>query len=367
MIGGRYVTDIRPYLGTDPELFLASGNKIVGSERLVGETGFSDSYSTVVPDGVQIELHPSPSTCRQSLASFLANSLDLVRRKMDEVGGMSVNFEAVVKVSQEELDALSDKSKVFGCAKSENIYDMGADVKINAATYLKRHAGGHIHLGLENRAATIYARGWNGTDAGAIVTDHRKRLVPLLDAFVGNTCVLLDRNPEAVERRKHYGRAGEYRLPKHGLEYRTLSNFWLRSYPLMSFVFGIARQPVGILSDTLGGYNFEAALLGAVDQSKVQQAINNNDVDLAWENFEGVEKFITDHVYPDHTGLSIRFLKPFKFFAKKIQEEGLQYWFPEDPLKHWCAYATPDLNRIPRGYGWEEWVSHVVIPRQNGQ
>lgn len=353
------VTDIRPHLGTDPELFVATNGKIVGSERLITEKGLAGYGGAVVPDGVQIELHPGYSTCRQSLASFLANSLELVRAKMAAIEGMSVSFEAVVKISQEELDALSERSKVFGCARSENAYNKGADVKINAATYLKRHAGGHIHLGL--------------TDVNSVYK-VRQRLVPLEDAFVGNTCVLLDRNPEAAERRLHYGRAGEYRLPQHGLEYRTLSNFWLRSYPLMSLVFGIARQPVGILYDSLlrepftwgKDGTFEEQLLKAVNLDEVQKAINTNDVELAWKNFEGVKKFIVDNVEEDNTGLSPNKLKAFEFFAKKIQSDGLEYWFPEAPMTHWCNFADPRYSKIPRAMGWESFVRNTVEPRRLG-
>ena len=71
--------------------------------------------------------------------------------------------------------------------------------------------------------------------------------VKILDIVVGNTCVIMDRAPSQVERRKVYGRAGEYRLPAHGIEYRTLSNFWLRSYQLTHLVFSLARFAINIL------------------------------------------------------------------------------------------------------------------------
>ena len=50
----------------------------------------------------------------------------------------------------------------------------------------------------------------NITLCGQINDDDIVNLVKLLDIFVGNTAVLLDRNPKEKERRKYCSRAGDY-------------------------------------------------------------------------------------------------------------------------------------------------------------
>ena len=177
--------------------------------------------------------------------------------------------------------------------------------------------------------------------------------------------MLLDRDPNAAERREVYGRAGEHRLPKYGLEYRTLSNFWLRSYPLYSLIFGLARQAVYVLNTPCKAYNplnhWDAAeaLLKHVDLAKVEQAINTNDAALAWENWEPVKKFLWDSV-PDvgATGLSKANIKQFEWFARSVQQDGLESWWPEkNQLQHWLMH---NYREQP---GWENFAEVEVKKR----
>jgi hypothetical protein len=186
-----------------------------------------------------------------------------------------------------------------------------------------------------------------------------KNLVPLLDILLGNTCVLIDRNEFAVERRKVYGRAGEYRTPKHGLEYRTLSNFWLINYQMMSFVFGMARFAYIITVNDLvyPEKKYGKYILSLVDQEDVIEAINNNDFDLAYKNFKKVEDVIVELAGCQYTGrypLNATTIKEFHHFVKK----GLKYWFKNDPMQHWVKH--PDKEIVENRYGWESFATNTV-------
>lgn len=344
----RFVTGYTPYLGCDPEFFFERGGQVIGAEKVltpdrkIVSTSYkydgpsSSKGEKFVLDGVQVELNPRPNTCRANLGNEIAAAFRALRVHLKSMGDVKASFKTVVEVSQQELDSLSDKAKVFGCAESLNTYDKGACVGVDASTYLKRSAGGHIHLGFSGDHAMMAAR---------------ERLVPILDVFVGNTCVLIDRDPEQAERRKVYGRAGEYRLPTHGVEYRTLSNFWLRAYPLMSMVMGLSRQACGILFTTvlgagadgalqgarIAGWDAESALLASVDLEKVRLAINTNDRDLALENFEGVKTFITNHIGQSYTGIGVGNLSAFELMVNKVHQAGIEAYFPDDPMTHWCG------------------------------
>lgn len=354
-----------PTFGCDPEIFLTRGDKVIGAERVIPEAGLvvpsHDSYYKMVDqgrkglvlDGVQVELNPKPSTCRGILGNELSAAFKTLKKHLATMDGISASFRQVVEVDAKELEGLSEKAKALGCAPSRNIYDSGARVNMDGSTNGLRSAGGHIHLGLTS--STVFK--------------ERERLVVLMDILVGNTAVLMDRNPLNAKRRTQYGRAGEHRLPAHGLEYRTLSNFWLRAWPLASGMMGMSRLAVNVLANTVGGPAcFKAAeekLLQMVDVDAVIRAINENDVDLAKRNFGVVREYLSAHTKGwDKTGIHSGNLDQFDFFISKVDEGGIEYWFAEEPMKHWTeTYEHMTSHaKIQQGAqcGWESFLSNVV-------
>jgi hypothetical protein len=341
--------------GCDPEGFFQRDGGVIGAEKVIPDKNGYPSLNSIVLDGVQFEFNPSPSHCRALLANDISRSFKTLKKHLSEMKGVTASFNrAVVEISKEGLDSLSEKAKVFGCMPSKNAYDVSATITANPATYLKRSAGGHLHFGLSKP-----------------VMEERERLVKLFDVLIGNTCVLIDRDPGAAERRKNYGRAGEYRLPKHGIEYRTLSNFWLQSYPLMSFVMGLGRLAIGVLHTTLYSrkeyygcsaiipWDAEGDLLKRVKIEDICKAINENDLTLAKKNFKGVKEFIKEHVKATTSsygeihgsGLDESKLELFDFFCRKVQKFGLNYWFPKDPMDHWATLGEG------HGIGWESFLT----------
>ena len=67
-------------------------------------------------------------------------------------------------------------------------------------------------------------------------------MVKALDAILGVACVSLFAKYDDPMRLKLYGLPGEYRLPAHGLEYRSLSNAWLSHPFITNLVFDLARK-----------------------------------------------------------------------------------------------------------------------------
>jgi hypothetical protein len=90
-------------------------------------------------------------------------------------------------------------------------------------------------------------------------------------------------------------------------------------------------------------WDAESALLGCVDMSLVRQAINENNRELAMKNFEGVKEFIRRYVpNMNNTTLQPTNILAFEHFATMIHEKGIEYWFPEDPMTHWCNIGAPN-------------------------
>jgi len=261
--------------GCDPEFFFSNGKKTVSSDSILPEGGLVCSHpaSKIIIDGVQGELNTRPHSCRQLLCSEIQCMFSDLVNHIDKKD-TKIDFKQTIKIKKEDMKNLSEKSKTFGCASSKNTYNNGKSGKItvNPETYQYRSAGGHIHLGYLDKEVEK-------------IMKHPKKLVNLLDVILGNTCVLLDRDRGNIERRKVYGKAGEYRTPKHGIEYRTLSNFWLRSIPLTSMVMGLSRLAIIITAN-----NRENEILDLVDMEDVREAINSNSVQKATKIYKKIEK-----------------------------------------------------------------------------
>ena len=314
--------------GTDPEAFFERNGAIIGSEKILHKRGLKSGYGppVVVRDGVQFEFNPQYSHSVAGLAENLSNGFKALQIHMKGYPDVSLCFRGLVEVSREELDSLTKRSRVLGCQPSNNAYGENP-ITVNVKTYRKRSSGGHAHFGLST-LPRIFGK----------YEEERARVVSLFDIFVGNSCVMFDRDPGAAERRENYGRAGEYRLQPHGLEYRTLSNFWLRNYSLMSFVFGMGNFSVSVLNTTLTtDQNLEQELIDTVNIGNFIKAIDTNDYDLARTNFDSIRPFLVKNLPQHGFPLTPNNLDRFLTFTEGVRDEGFDAFFHGDIMDHWCA------------------------------
>jgi hypothetical protein len=148
---------------------------------------------------------------------------------------------------------------------------------MNGRVITLRAAGGHIHFG------------------GKIKSEEAAEpIVRTLDAILGVCCVSLFDGLDDPRRRQTYGMAGEYRLPKHGLEYRVLSNAWLCHPVVMHLIFDFARA-VYMLGKQGCGHHWKTT------EAKTVKIINNCDVKGArkqiTENRDLLEKLLRTRYY----------------------------------------------------------------------
>ena len=334
-------------LGADPEFFLKKGSAIVGAEEVMPKAGVKTYAGKSVIDGVQAEFNPNSSTCRVSLASHIQSCFNSLNKHLKETGGAKIQVSIGVKIKQVALDKLSKKSKEFGCAPSKNSYTPSKKISPsltikNPDTFKFRMAGGHLHFGRPgvnpNSPNDRYGR-------VAQAIDNPELTVPVLDYVLGNTSVLIDRDKHSAERRKYYGMAGEYRTPKHGLEYRVLGNWWLRAYPLMSMVTGFGRLAVIIAAQGAA-----KEITSLVPRKDIIKAINENDMDLAYTNWKKIKKVLVEMTSHNSNFPITRASMPnFEFFITK----PLKTWFPKDPLYNWTQ--GEGMSR-----GWERFLSEKV-------
>jgi hypothetical protein len=192
--------------GTDPELFaFDKKGKVIPAftwlpakdERVVSEEGFWD--------GFQAEFNPHYATCHQGLEAGIWMCLRNLKRRLSLVDPTArLAPVSVVKVDKKILKDLPDQHVALGCSVSFNAYGEKPLEVLDPRSLTLRTAGCHIHLGI-------------GRSADKIID----RVVKAIDAIAGVAMTSLFSGMEDPRRRKYYGRAGEYRLPLHGLEYRV--------------------------------------------------------------------------------------------------------------------------------------------------
>ena len=203
-------------IGADPEVFLIDGNKkyisgigLIGGSKeapLVVGNGFA-----IQEDNVAAEFNIPPS---QSARAFVANinkGLGFLEQRA-KAAGLKLAFTPSVVFDEDQLQ--TDASRVFGCEPDLNAWTKKYNPRPKAKDPNLRSAGGHVHI--ESPSDPWELGRW-------------------CDIMLGIPMVLID---DDTRRRELYGKAGAIRIKNYpGIEYRTLSNRWLETDALKSWVF----------------------------------------------------------------------------------------------------------------------------------
>jgi len=210
-------------VGCDPEVFVKQNGVFKSAHGLVKGTKdypFPVSKGAVQVDGMALEFNINPA---KNEDDFCLN----VQTVFDELCKMVPGYE-VVATPVAHFDELYMKSQPqealeLGCDPDYNAY-LGVANERPDGNRPMRTASGHVHIGWTN---------------GQYIEDHQHRedafmSAKMMDFYLGLPSLAYDKD---VERRGMYGKAGCCRIKPYGVEYRTLSNAWLRSEKLMRQVY----------------------------------------------------------------------------------------------------------------------------------
>jgi hypothetical protein len=252
-------------IGADPEVFVERGD---GSLFPAFEfLGPKHDYQTDSPpacywDGYQAEFAFYPPECMDTLVTRIGEGLRFIQQAAlarDKNAKLSVR--TTFDIPAERL--LSDKPEhvEFGCNPSLNVYGekmpkpQGIDVPF-------RSSGGHLHFSIPRGSKNKLL----------------PRMIKELDRILGVISVAMFQYYDRPERRMLYGRAGEYRAPKYGFEYRVLSSAWTIHPGLVQFVYEAARHIIGAVMQQ----KTDAPLSWwDVSEDEARACINNCDVGMA--------------------------------------------------------------------------------------
>lgn len=240
-------------IGADPELFLVDPhNNFISAIGLIGGTKRKPldigQGCAVQEDNVAVEFNIPPASTVEAFIASTQYAMDSIAQRVKE-RNLLLSITASKVFSNEQL--AHPEARVFGCDPDYNAWTK----KVNPAPHAKdpnlRSAGGHVHIGC--------------------MLD-KVQLIRWCDVFLGLNSVFED---EDRERRQLYGKAGAFRSGKgyQGVEYRTLSNYWLKTEDFMRAVYHRVENVVNKVSN--------GRTLTEKDGELIQKAINTSDKELA--------------------------------------------------------------------------------------
>lgn len=289
----KTITTAWTSLGGDPELAITNGDgALVPAKSAL--SSLPTATKSVEIDGLFAELHPSPDTCRERLANRYRDCLLTLWQHAN--GDLSEK--SVIDVPQEILEQSAEDEVELGCEPDYDAYSGSKNtIDIEPRKLKVRTGGGHIHFGFNvsdgTKKALFLRNGkWYLHDT---YEEAAPDIIKTMDYLCGVPCILMDTGAGPRERRKVYGKAGAYRIQKHGIEYRTLSNFWLWHASLMSAVYLLGR--IALIVATEYPILMET-LFNMVPNEDIQQIINENNEEAAAEltlKFKPIIHEITDY------------------------------------------------------------------------
>lgn len=274
-------------IGADPEFFILNRatrepHPICG---LLGGHKDAPAPMTGLPkgffhqeDNVMAEFNIPP--VNNSISAFYENiraGLHYIMEKINKGTSMyefSTSCEHLFPITQLKM---YPNAFEFGCSPDYDGHDSGLVIpapntdKLTDGTGQWRFAGGHIHFGYS-------------VDIPPFI------MAQFCDLFIGLASLGYD---SQKKRRALYGSPGRFRPTAYGLEYRTLSNFWLfDTSGLQSIWNGITRLEQLINRPVTQCQT----LYGRIPWEDVKRAISSNDRDLGRE----ISAYVTHEVLAEN-------------------------------------------------------------------
>lgn len=270
--------------GSDPEFFFLKRSQIVPpvfilgtGERIKWKSGFpyriykQTEDIMVTSDGAAFELVVTPQENWEKLFDLISDGITLTESLVDRED-LKLGVVPAARIPDKYL---IDETVITGCDPDYDALQEEWFAKECIEDDIYRYAGAHMHIGFVDKDMLSYAH---------------KNIVPLvqlLAIYVGIPA-LVNSTRKAKEslRLNKYGKPAKYRIPKHGLEYRSPSNNWIINKKLAGTLFENVQKVVEIFKrPEEGGKIIEAyaqnLLLGFENQDfALLESIYNDAIKL---------------------------------------------------------------------------------------
>jgi hypothetical protein len=214
-------------LGCDPEIFLrdASFSLVSAIDRIGGSKEsprplleLGEGYA-VQEDNVAAEFNIPPAS---DADEFKGNVAKTLRYLEDLVNAQGLHLAPISAGYFPKSQLQDERALAFGCDPDYNAWTCEPNPRPHSLRADLRSCGGHVHVGhtFENPEDCL-------------------ELIKFMDLFLGVPSIMMDKGNL---RRELYGKAGAFRAKPYGVEYRTLSNFWVFDPRLCEWVWNATAQ-----------------------------------------------------------------------------------------------------------------------------
>ena len=268
------MTKKRSTIGCDPEFFLVDHDgKLVSAIGIIPGT---KEEPHVLPNGgglqvdnVALEFSTPVAKDGRKLVEILQATFKDVKEELPE--GYSIVAKSSAIFDDAQLD--HPEAHRFGCEPDFDAWELEVNEKPEHPNANFRSCGGHIHVG--------HVEG----DGNEFLHDPygKVEVVKAMDLLHGIISTILDNSADSIERRKLYGSAGCHRPTDYGLEYRVLSNFWMRSPMLVMLMDSLTQDALTLVRD--GKHTEVIELVGT---QNIKAIINEGKIDDAKEALDNI-------------------------------------------------------------------------------
>ena len=237
-------------LGTDPEVFLQdnAGNPVSAIGYINADKwnpmqipDMPEGY-TLQEDNVSLEYGVPPSA---SADEFVEHINAVMEKSKEYLPNLTFSKLSCIVFPENQMQ--HPLAHVFGCEPDFNAWTKEVNSKPEPPHPFMRSAGGHIHVE---------------------TTKDQLAVIRAMDLFLGVPSVLMD-NGEM--RKQLYGKAGAFRGKSYGVEYRTLSNFWIFKNELIRWVWDNTQRALDSVD----------VIDVAKEEARILRSINDNDKETA--------------------------------------------------------------------------------------
>lgn len=224
-------------VGTDTEVFVVdmASHSIIPVIGLIGGTKqkprpLDDLGSAVQEDNVMLEFNTIPA---RTVEEFNKNINKVLTMIFDELRAKNLDVSILPHHVFNVDDLKHPQAQEIGCESDFNAWRVEENLPLSARRMkTMRTCGGHVHVSFDD----------DGVDPSFTT---KVNLARALDIHLGLPAVLLDLDNV---RRKFYGKPGAMRFKAADrIEYRTLSNFWISTPQLTSWVFNQVKNAISFL------------------------------------------------------------------------------------------------------------------------
>jgi hypothetical protein len=250
---------LNPTIGADIEVFLKDKktNEIVSAEGIIRGTKEipfqfmkENPFFATSLDNVMAEFCIPPAKSSSDFRKGIETALNYIHNTIP--GNLSIFAFPSAKVDGKWLE--TPNAQMFGCDPDFNAWLNGLiNEKPEAADMNLRSCGGHIHIGYESPSVNT-----------------NMALIKAMDIFVGLPSVFQEPDND---RKTLYGKAGAFRNKSYGVEYRTVSNYYINSVELTKWVFDNTFAAIDFVN--------QGNVISTDEANDVRKAINQADKKLA--------------------------------------------------------------------------------------